>query len=116
VSGLLWFVAVVTALANLPSIVWYGLPAARAAGNDRERWGAAMYVVTRAFALMAVPLIGASLIQYGVVLGAAAVVILVQALDIAVAARRRKPREAIGAGVLATLVLCSVVTYAVLTR
>ena len=112
-TGLLWLVAVATVVAAIPSIALYAWPEAKRAGADHERWGRAMYIITRSSALAAVALLGALLSASGVVLGVAVASVLVQALDVAVAARRRKTREAIGAGALALLVLATVVIFLV---
>ncbi|MFB7892157.1 hypothetical protein ACFC1I_08160 [Microbacterium sp. NPDC056044] len=114
-TWLLWLVALATIIAALPSIVWYAWPAAKRAGADRERWGMAMYLITRSFALAAVALAGAVLAEPGLVLGVAIATIVVQALDIAVAVGRRKLRDAFGAGLLAMLVLAAVLAFAMLT-
>lgn len=112
---LLGLVAFSTVVATLPSILWYAWPAARTAGADRERWGMAMYIITRSFALAAVAVTGAILVQPGLVIGVAVATIIVQGLDVGVAIGRRKPREAAGAGALALFVLASLLAFAMLT-
>lgn len=107
----LWVLALAVIIANLPSVIWYGVPAAKTAGTDRERWGMAMYVVTRSVALMTSAVIGVALNQSGIVIGVAIASILVQAMDIPIALRRRRPAEAVGAGFLALMVLAAILAY-----